>query len=118
MQNIQLPKYNQYRCFDFYYSESIFETFNIGDTFIYSFYIEDGVVDIRKIDVELFYIYIYFKIQSIRGKRNINNHVKHQYNSNSHNLHFNKICNEIDKIKNNIPCKKPKRLLDLTIEVY
>lgn len=116
--NIQLPKYNQYNCFDFYYSESDIETFNIGDEFVYSFYVGDGIVDIRKISIELFYIYTYFKTQSIRGKNNIHTHFKHQYNINSHMSHSNKICNEIDKVKNNMPCKKPKRLYDLTKEIY
>lgn len=118
MQNIQLPKYNQYNCFDFYYSESNNETFNIGDDFVYSFYVGDGIVDIREIDIELFYIYTYFKTRFVCGKHNIHTHFKHHYDMNSHKLHSNKICNEIDKVKHNMPCKKPKRLLDFTKEIY
>lgn len=118
MVNIQLPKYNQYKCFDFYYSESNIETFNIGDEFIYAFYVGDGIVDIRKIDVDLFYIYIYFKIQAERGKKNIHTHFTYNYNSSSHKKLSEKICVEIDKVKNNMLCKRPKRLLDLTEEIY
>lgn len=118
METIQLPKNNYLKTFSFYYAEYLYDTFIISEDCVHHFFVDSDVVDIRSIDLDLFYAYMYFRIFYFRGNKNIHNHTPNKFNSTEHHKKYcTKIMREIDKVKDNMPIKK-RKYQTLSKEVY
>lgn len=109
MINIQLPNNHFYNTFSFYYCDDLCDTFIEGEKSMYIFQVTSDVVDIRDIDLDVFYVFMYYRKSEICGKKRIHTHTHSQYQSFDHHINFqNRVLEEIDKVKDNMPIKNRK----------